>query len=36
MLENPVVYPGNPICHIVEVDEETRRIIESQQQHKPV
>jgi hypothetical protein len=35
MLENPVVYPGNPICHIVEVDEETRRIIESQQ-HKPV
>jgi predicted deacylase len=29
MLENPVVYPGNPICHIVEIDEDTRRIIES-------
>ncbi|AEN04512.1 succinylglutamate desuccinylase/aspartoacylase family protein [Halolamina sp.] len=33
MLENPVVYPGNPICHIVEVDADTRRIIEDQQQH---
>ena len=25
VLENPVVYPGNPICHIVELDETTRR-----------
>jgi predicted deacylase len=24
VLENPVVYPGNPLCHIVELDEETR------------
>jgi predicted deacylase len=24
-LENPVVYPGNPICHLVELDERTRR-----------
>ena len=36
MLENPVVYPGNPICHIVEVDDDTRRIIETQQEHQPV
>ena len=25
VLENPVVYPGNPLCHIVELDESTRR-----------
>jgi len=24
-LENPVVYPGNPICHLVELDERTQR-----------
>lgn len=35
MLENPVVYPGNPICHIVEVDKDTRRIIEDQRHHHP-
>jgi len=29
VLENPVVYPGNPLCHLVELDEETRTIIES-------
>ena len=29
VLENPVVYPGNPLCHLVELDDETRRIIES-------
>ncbi|WP_232685721.1 succinylglutamate desuccinylase/aspartoacylase family protein [Halobacterium zhouii] len=23
VLENPVVYPGNPLCHLVELDEET-------------
>ena len=26
VLENPVVYPGNPICHLVELDAEVRRI----------
>jgi predicted deacylase len=25
VLENPVVYPGNPLCHIVELDAPTRR-----------
>ena len=25
ILENPVVYPGNPLCHIVELDERTRQ-----------
>jgi len=25
VLENPVVYPGNPLCHIVELDEPTQR-----------
>jgi predicted deacylase len=25
VLENPVVYPGNPLCHIVELDDVTRR-----------
>ncbi len=29
VLENPVVYPGNPLCRIVELDDVTRRIIES-------
>jgi predicted deacylase len=29
VLENPVVYPGNPLCHFVKVDDDTRRIIES-------
>ncbi|MFB6111870.1 MAG: succinylglutamate desuccinylase/aspartoacylase family protein [Halobacteriaceae archaeon] len=24
-LENPVVYPGNPLCHLVELDERTQR-----------
>jgi len=27
-VENPLVYPGNPICHPVKVDERTRRAIE--------
>jgi hypothetical protein len=31
ILENPVVYPGNPICHLVELDEETRRVVERRQ-----
>jgi len=29
ILENPVVYPGNPICHLVELDEETRTVVEA-------
>ncbi|MFB6311922.1 MAG: succinylglutamate desuccinylase/aspartoacylase family protein [Salinirussus sp.] len=28
VLENPVVYPGNPLCHLVHIDESTRRAIE--------
>ncbi len=28
VLENPVVYPGNPLCHLIELDRETRRVIE--------
>lgn len=27
-LENPLVYPGNPLCHLVHLDEPTRRTIE--------
>jgi len=26
--ENPLVYPGNPLCHLVRVDEDTQRAIE--------
>ena len=28
VLENPLVYPGNPLCHLVRLDERTRRAIE--------
>jgi predicted deacylase len=28
VLENPVVYPGNPLCHLVELDDRTRRAYE--------
>jgi len=31
VLENPVVYPGNPICHLVELDSETIRAYEQGQ-----
>ncbi|QLG62443.1 succinylglutamate desuccinylase/aspartoacylase family protein [Halorarum salinum] len=31
VLENPVVYPGNPLCHLVELDERTRRVVEREQ-----
>ncbi len=31
VLENPVVYPGNPLCHLVEIDEPTRRALSSEQ-----
>ena len=30
ILENPVVYPGNPLCHLVELDDETRRLVEAE------
>lgn len=30
VLENPVVYPGNPLCHLVEVEATVRRSIELQ------
>jgi len=30
VLENPVVYPGNPLCHLVELDAETQRIVREQ------
>jgi len=28
VLENPVVYPGNPLCHFVKIDDQRRTIIE--------
>lgn len=28
MLENPVVYPGNPLCHLIEIGDVLERIIE--------
>jgi predicted deacylase len=28
VLENPVVYPGNPLCHLVELDDDTRDALE--------
>ena len=31
ILENPVVYPGNPLCHLVELDDEVRRVVEREQ-----
>jgi len=30
LLENPVVYPGNPLCHLVKVDPTQQAIIEEQ------
>jgi len=36
LLENPVVYPGNPLCHLVEIDESTRRAIEAGDAPEPV
>jgi len=29
LLENPVVYPGNPLCHLVELDDRTLRVLEN-------
>ncbi|ELZ94239.1 hypothetical protein C440_11478 [Haloferax mucosum ATCC BAA-1512] len=31
VLENPVVYPGNPICHLVELKDKVRRVVEGEQ-----
>lgn len=31
VLENPLVYPGNPLCHLVELDVSTRRALEREQ-----
>ena len=31
VLENPVVYPGNPLCHLVELDNRVRRVVEREQ-----
>jgi len=28
VLENPVVYPGNPLCHLVSVDPDVERVLE--------
>ncbi|WP_276272053.1 succinylglutamate desuccinylase/aspartoacylase family protein [Haloarcula litorea] len=28
VLENPLVYPGNPLCHLVRLDADTRRALE--------
>ncbi|MFB6111743.1 MAG: succinylglutamate desuccinylase/aspartoacylase family protein [Halobacteriaceae archaeon] len=30
VLENPVVYPGNPLCHFVKIDEMQEQLIEDQ------
>lgn len=27
VLENPVVYPGNPLCHFVKVEDQVKRIL---------
>ncbi|MFQ3294269.1 MAG: putative deacylase [Halobacteriales archaeon] len=31
VLENPLVYPGNPLCHLVKLDVGTRRAVEREQ-----
>jgi hypothetical protein len=31
VLENPLVYPGNPLCHLVELDDRTLRAVEREQ-----
>jgi len=31
VLENPVVYPGNPLCHLVELEPDVRRVVEREQ-----
>lgn len=29
VLQNPVVYPGNPLCHLVKLGESTQRVVKS-------
>jgi predicted deacylase len=31
ILENPLVYPGNPLCHLVKLDDPTRTALEREQ-----
>jgi predicted deacylase len=31
VLENPLVYPGNPLCHLVRLDDRTLRAVEKEQ-----
>ncbi|MFC4551181.1 MULTISPECIES: succinylglutamate desuccinylase/aspartoacylase family protein [Halorussus] len=33
VLENPVVYPGNPLCHMVELTADTRRALKRERAH---
>ncbi|MFB6220499.1 MAG: succinylglutamate desuccinylase/aspartoacylase family protein [Halolamina sp.] len=30
-LENPIVYPGNPLCHLAELDGSTQRVVAARQ-----
>jgi predicted deacylase len=34
VLENPVVYPGNPICHLADLDEKTARVVERRRSNR--
>ncbi|MFC6872600.1 succinylglutamate desuccinylase/aspartoacylase family protein [Halobellus marinus] len=31
VLENPVVYPGNPLCHLVELEADVQQVVEREQ-----
>jgi predicted deacylase len=33
VLENPLVYPGNPLCHLVRLDADTLRAVEREQRN---
>ncbi|MFW6384342.1 MAG: succinylglutamate desuccinylase/aspartoacylase family protein [Halodesulfurarchaeum sp.] len=35
VLENPVVYPGDPLCHLVELDAKTRAVAERVREEVP-
>jgi len=35
-LENPLVYPGNPLCHFVKLDDRTLRAVEREQLGEPI
>ncbi|WP_435184477.1 succinylglutamate desuccinylase/aspartoacylase family protein [Halobellus sp. EA9] len=34
VLENPVVYPGNPLCHLVELESDVRQVVEREQSRR--